>query len=448
MSAFVDDVLLYRHTPPDEEARIAEQARLQTMRTARPLMLVASTMGLLWWPADFVLYAGRPEIIRVFALWRSAVIIYCLAYYLTCDRWALVRRHYALWGTLLGSAIAFVIGASLGSLGGMEQPWFGSLYLVPIMSFPFLLRPIDRVAGTVTVALVALAGFFGAHPANLSHPNAATSFGLMLFSIVVSVCAGHAMYHWFRVSFLQSERLEELSRTLADRVEARTSELRLLAAHVDKMHETERSDLARELHDELGQFLQCLRVELDLAERARARGTDTAGHHARLASLLDDTLASTRSILSHLRPRILDDLGLVAAVEWLASDLSRQSGLDVSVASEPREFELPVEAATGMFRMVQESLTNVRRHARARHVQIHLALTNAGLRASVMDDGVGLPPPEQRRAGSMGLLGMRERAQALGGTLALQTRPSGGTEVTIHLPPGAVGFAAPLQELG
>lgn len=443
--AFVDDALLYRNTPPDEEARIAEHGRLQTVRVTRALMIVACTVGLLWWPFDHVLYAGRPEVVRVFAAWRSVVLVYCLVYYLTCDRWGLLRRHHVLWGTLLGAGMTFFIGASLGSLGSLEQPWFGSLYLAPIMSFPFFMSLPQRLAGSATVALAGLLGFFGAHPANLAHPDVGTAVGLMVFSVAVAVGAGHGAYHLFRQGFqrsqelaLRTRELEAMSRTLADRVEARTAELRLLAAHVEALRETERGAVARELHDELGQLLTAMRMELEAAERARSRGGDAGAEQARLLALLEAMLASTRSMLVHLRPRILDDFGLVAALEWLASDTRRRSGLDVRFAASPDDFEVPGDVATGVFRVVQESLTNVLRHAGARRVDIDAALGADGLVATVCDDGAGVGPPEQRRAGSLGLLGMRERAHALGGTFEIAARPAGGTRVTVRLPlPGA-----------
>jgi signal transduction histidine kinase len=442
VTSALDLYLLYRNTPPEVEARIGAAARAQTAQSTRPLALVAATVGLLWWPLDLLLYAGRPEVVRVFSLWRVAVVVYCLAFYFTSDRTAWLRRHFVLWGATLGSGISFVIGASLGSLGSLDQPWFGSLYLVPIMSFPFLMRPGVRLLSTTTVSLAALVGFFGLHPGNLANRDVGTGFGLMLFSIAVSVSAGHAMYHWFRHGFLQSERLdlrtrelEELSQTLVARVEARTTELRLLAAHMDKLAETERRALSRELHDELGQLLQGIRVELDLADKVRRRGGDPTPNHDRLGELLDATVASTRSILSNLRPRILDDFGIVAAVEWLTADVQRRSRLKLHFRSEPEEFAVSDDIATVVFRIVQESLTNVQKHARAGQVWVRLTLDAQGLVVTVDDDGAGLPPLEQRRTGSMGLLGMRERALAFGGSFEVANRSEGGARMVLRLPP-------------
>jgi signal transduction histidine kinase len=139
-------------------------------------------------------------------------------------------------------------------------------------------------------------------------------------------------------------------------------------------------------------------------------------------------------VLAHLRPRVLDDFGLVAALDWLASDTRRRSGIDVRFEAEPEEFAVPGEVATGVFRIVQESLTNALRHASAKRIRVVATLDAEGLVATVSDDGVGLGPPERRRAGSLGLLGMRERAHALGGTFEITSPPAGGTRVCVRLP--------------
>jgi hypothetical protein len=203
---FVDDVLVYRNTPAEQKLRIAEHMRGLTLRTARSLMLAACFIGLLWWPLDFVLYANRPHVLRVFATWRAVTVLYCLGYYFTCDRWARVRRHYAMWGTLLGAGMTFFIATALGSLDSRGHSWFGALYLAPIMSFPFFIGFGARLAGATTVALAALAGFFGVHPANLAYAELGTAIAILLFSVAVAVGAGHATYHVSRQVYAWSTR--------------------------------------------------------------------------------------------------------------------------------------------------------------------------------------------------------------------------------------------------
>jgi signal transduction histidine kinase len=432
--SFVDEVLLHRGVPAEVEARIEEHALKETLRITRALMLVACTVGLAWWPFDLLLYRGQPDVIRVFALWRGGVIVCSFTYFVTSDRWAWARRHNTIWGTTIGGTMAFLVGVSLGAIGSVERAWFGSLYYVPVMSLPFLVRPLPRLAGTLLAASLALLGFFWMSPFGRNPVDAGTGVGLMAFGVAVSVFAGHAIYHLFRKSLLETFRSDEMSRTLAERVDERTSELRLLAAHIRRLHENEARALSHEMHDELGQLLTGMRMELDLAERVRERGGDVAAQHGKVVALLDATMESMRCILAHLRPRILDDFGLVAAVEWLVADTRRRSRLDVRLVAEPEDFEVAEHVAAGVFRIVQESLTNVLRHAGARAVRVSLRRDPSGLTATVEDDGRGLPPLDQRRPGAVGLIGMRERATALAGTLEIAHSTLGGARIRLHLP--------------
>jgi signal transduction histidine kinase len=435
----LDEVVLYRSTPPEEEVRIAETARRQTLRLVKPLILVACTVGLLWWPFDLLLYS--PDVVRVFAFWRAIVLVYCVAYYATCERWSFARRYPALYATAAGAAVTFVVAASLGTLGTLLKPWFASLLLTPVMSFPFLVTPRVRLAGTSVVAAAALLGFFGFSNADRGPADVGTATGLMAFSVAVSTFAGHAIYHLFRISVLQaeslarrSEELEMLSSRLTETVEARTAELRALTAYVESLRETERATIARDLHDELGQLLTGMRMELDMAERARSRGDDLQPRHQNLVRLLDATLASTRSILAHLRPRILDDFGLVPALDWLVTDAHTRSGLEIQFSADPEDLDVRGDTATSVFRILQESLTNALRHSGARTIHMRIRREPGELLGSVTDDGIGLPPPSARRPFSGGLLGMRERAASLGGTLDIAAPPEGGTRVSVRLP--------------
>jgi signal transduction histidine kinase len=163
-----------------------------------------------------------------------------------------------------------------------------------------------------------------------------------------------------------------------------------------------------------------------------------------MQAMLDDTLASVRRIASDLRPLMLDDLGLTAAIEWLARDASRRMGIAVHTRLPLEEPAVDPRVATALYRMVQEALTNVARHARAQSAEVALQVRQQQLVLTVADDGVGLPEQAQRRAGSFGLMGLRERAHMLGGQIDIQRRPQGGTMLTVRLPshPPSVAEAA------
>jgi len=210
--------------------------------------------------------------------------------------------------------------------------------------------------------------------------------------------------------------------------------LRRLQASVVEAREEERRRISRELHDELGQRLTALKMEVTgLAERAGlATGDDRL---LGMLTLLDETVAAVRRIASDLRPLMLDDLGLNAAVEWLARDMARRTGIDIEAALDEVQPEPGRRLATAVYRMVQEGLTNVVRHAQATRVRIELRQEDSTLVLRVSDNGVGLRADPLARDDGYGLLGMRERAAMLGGTLSADNQGlGGGARLEVRLP--------------
>ena len=216
---------------------------------------------------------------------------------------------------------------------------------------------------------------------------------------------------------------------------AQREQLRALAAHVESVREEERVRIAREIHDDLGQALTCMSMDLAFLDKQLPK--DNAAASARvsaLATLVKETVKTVRRISSELRPSILDDLGLGAAIEWLAHDFATRTGIDCAV-SVPSNVTIAAERGTIVFRMCQEALTNVARHAGASHVSIDLMIDeNACLTLEVSDNGRGITEDEISRPDSLGLLGMRERAALLGGVAEVKGAPGQGTTVTVRVP--------------
>ncbi len=213
----------------------------------------------------------------------------------------------------------------------------------------------------------------------------------------------------------------------------RSESLRALSGNVVQAREDERKRIARELHDELGQHLSALKLDLSSLMSEVA-----ASHcHERLAQaidLIDATVASVRRIAADLRPLALDDLGLGAAIEGLARDAARRLGIEVSARLGRDLPELDEAAAIALYRIAQEALTNVGRHAHATDARIELRRRGADLVLTVRDNGRGFPPDALRRSGRFGLLGARERADLLGGRFEIDNPPGGGGRVTVSLP--------------
>jgi len=233
---------------------------------------------------------------------------------------------------------------------------------------------------------------------------------------------------------------KEAERRLRRRAEAQLresrEELQRLYAHLLVVREAEQRRIARDLHDELGQMLTALKLEVaSLRRRWGSDGAEPLGKGLeQTAQLVDATLDATRRIAMQLRPVALDDLGLEAALEWLVEEMAGRAGFAWSLDSRLDDLPADTERDTAAFRIVQEALTNVAKHANAGRVQVRAVHEGGQLRLSVSDDGSGILPAGARATGSMGIAGMRERARACGGELTVRRRPGGGTRVTARLP--------------
>ncbi|MFK0087281.1 PAS domain S-box protein [Pseudomonas sp. NPDC090755] len=224
----------------------------------------------------------------------------------------------------------------------------------------------------------------------------------------------------------QSKRAElELARS--------QEQLRELSAHLESVREEEKARIAREVHDELGQMLTVLKLETSMCELAYA--DLDPGLNERLASmkrLIAQLFQLVRDVATALRPPILD-AGIASAIEWQARRFEARTQIPCLVQVPENLPPLSDAKATGLFRILQEALTNVMRHARAHTVQINLGLDGQTLRLTVIDDGIGFTP-EQSRPASFGLVGMRERVLMLGGQMTLESEPGEGTSLSVGIP--------------
>jgi PAS domain S-box-containing protein len=213
-----------------------------------------------------------------------------------------------------------------------------------------------------------------------------------------------------------------------------------LAARLIDIREHERSAMARELHDELGQALTRLNIDLtwlteQLPRRLRTKRT------ASMMSMVERMFTSVQYLSSRLRPAILDDFGLEAAIEWQAQEFEGWNGARCHLVLQLPSLAPDRDRDTAVFRILQESLTNVARHAHANAVEIHCRVSDGHLILDVNDDGTGIPPGKAGGPHSLGLLGMRERARGVGGNIQIERRASGGTAVRLRVPVRAAARA-------
>jgi signal transduction histidine kinase len=229
-------------------------------------------------------------------------------------------------------------------------------------------------------------------------------------------------------------RLREDYRALLQRLENNQREFYRLARSVYRVQEDERRRLARELHDGLGQNLTALKHHLALLRASLPEQQTDALHRTDVASALcAQTLDETRQLSRLLRPQVLDDLGLEAALRWLVRTLAEPTGVqcDLDIAGLPT---LDDEIQTLAFRVAQESLTNVIKHARAERAELHLRVRAGWLQIDIEDDGIGCAPGVAERGTGSGVGGMRERVRLSGGRFALLPRSGGGCRVSVAIP--------------
>jgi signal transduction histidine kinase len=260
------------------------------------------------------------------------------------------------------------------------------------------------------------------------------------FAIVLLVTTSITLFAL--VVAVTSRRLEsaDISRQFAEEdLRASRERLRELSAYTQVMQEEERVRIAREVHDELGQSLTALKMDVAMLRKQVPASEDMERRINSINELVNGTIQSVRRISSELRPSVLDDLGLAAAIEWQAREFEKRSGLNCHVEIPEYEIATNPSQATALFRIFQETLTNVARHAKASSVEVLLSersgsTGNPFVLLRVHDDGIGFDDQNLAITQSLGLMGMRERATLAGGTLDLAGALGEGMTVTVTMP--------------
>jgi signal transduction histidine kinase len=220
-----------------------------------------------------------------------------------------------------------------------------------------------------------------------------------------------------------------------EKLERSQDMLRHLAAHLETVREEQRADIARELHDELGQALTALKMDVSwLSRRLSEDDPSLREKMASMRELIDKTIETTKRITTELRPGLLDDLGLAAAVEWQAEQFQKSTGIKCKATIDFPEIRLPGELSTALFRTLQESLTNVARHSEASRVIVTLKGDHNQVELIVKDNGKGISKRQLSSPKSFGLIGMRERTHYLGGEASITGARGKGTTVAVRFP--------------
>jgi signal transduction histidine kinase len=257
---------------------------------------------------------------------------------------------------------------------------------------------------------------------------------LIPFGLLGAVLAG--LMYWLPLRALQRAEASELARAYRE-LQIKEQSLRELTSRTVGMQEAERRAVARELHDSVGQAMTAIRLNLQvLGDRGRADGDDSLAELLdRTTALVDNALEEVRRAVHRLGPSILDDVGLGDALARTCEDLGDRTGIEVDSQIELPEEGLPPAVEVTCYRVVQEALTNVARHAEATHVKVRLSAADGHARVEIVDDGRGFESHAQQSS-VRGLQGMRERVELLGGSLEVGSAPGQGTRISAVIPLG------------
>ncbi len=425
----------------DDEAQFAALCRTRSVGYVRLIALLSLICALLWMPADLLIYPAAHEALGAVTLWRLVMILMSGCTLLLIRHPRFVAHGLSIFTVSLITCCT-ALGYSAGWMGGLDEPWFHLYYLVLPLTvlFPWTAR--RRAVLTLLIPLSLWCGLLLGVRGELSTRYLPLVLSVQLNVYLLSVVFGHGLFMLHRQSFLQSriiaqtaEALKVYSTNLEGQVAARTRELRRLLASLETAREQERAHIARELHDELGQQLAALGYEVTALQRRSVDAPPALSIGIEdLAVQLEHARRTVRSLLTELRPRVLDDLGLCAAVEWLVGRVEERAELRCRLDLRDEDVPLPADLATAVFRIAQESLTNVLRHAEASEVTVRLHITPQQIDLRVRDNGRGLPPATTGEPRGVGLLGMRERISHLHGQLSVTSVAPSGTEVACQIP--------------
>lgn len=393
--------------------------------------------ALFWWPVDHLVFADSPHTREVYTLFRSMLIVLDLSMVLMLPRLSLCRRWPQTTAAVAATLNLAITGAMLAEAGQGSVLWISYAFVAPQLG-TLLFVPLPMRALATSIFCVAIFGAWLAHPMGSLHsPGALPALSYLGFCCLHGVGVGHVIFVLLRRSFhlqrsLAAERadLEKLATRLEHRVTEQTRALRVANHRAQDVRSTQRAELARDLHDGLGQELTSLRLLIGVG-RATMSGPGEPELLSELSDSVQRVQQSLRRVLVSLRPALLDEQGLVEALRTLVRELERRSSLEIKLEiSDTLPEPIPADQGVALYHIAQEGLHNALRHARANRITLGLDRRDQALVLTVHDDGVGIAPVQV--GAGMGTRGVTERVEPLGGSARWERRD--GTLLTVTLP--------------
>jgi two-component system sensor histidine kinase UhpB len=229
-------------------------------------------------------------------------------------------------------------------------------------------------------------------------------------------------------------------RVAVEELKSSREQLRALAAHLQNIRETERTAIAREIHDELGQVLTSLKMNLTFMDKAISKDKSISSKKelhdeiTSMTSVIDNSVRRIRKIITELRSEVLDNLGLIPAIEWQVDEFNKKSGIETNIENQWGEADVNKDSSIAIYRILQEALTNIARHSKASKVLVRIGKNSNEFKLEIEDNGIGIDQTLLKESKSFGVLGMRERAIILGGNFTIENLEPNGTKITVNIP--------------
>ncbi|MBL8685482.1 MAG: sensor histidine kinase [Myxococcales bacterium] len=420
----------------DDEAALEQHLRAVILRNSLVSGPSLTAATIVTWPTDrWLLSPERAALLGRFRLCELVVFGLASALLLVPS---IAKRPMLVVAPAMFAGMG-IVNWYTARMGDLDSPWFALNYLAVVATVIVPTARWPRVALLVFGAISIVASYLWTRPSTLAHPLLGSTALVFLFALVCSYTVGGLVYSLYERGFRSERQLAKLNLSLASKVREQTSDLQRLASDLDTARERERLVLAHTVHDELGQELAALRFAVGLArDRYEKNPANISANLEALSSLVADIGTSTQQLVAELRPKILEDQGLQAALEWFAKRSRERFALEVTLDTQGELSDLGPSSALIAFRCAQEAMTNAVRHGEARSVSIHARCDDEWFELEFVDDGRGFDVEQAPRTsmslGGTGLISLRERALSAGGEFVVRSSPGEGTRLFLRLP--------------
>jgi signal transduction histidine kinase len=433
VSFFSSDDLL----SPSEESAFLLVARERSVRFFSRVFLLLCAFVVVWWPVDVYLFEKKATFWMVSG-WRLGFLAIGLpGVYLL--RWT--HRAFFVHVLVQLTLMSIWVGCFLPYLPSSGP--FPPLGLALPTGSVFLLLPFrQRLVATLVLATVVPTTYFlvGPHPVTAERVSYYAS--LMFVTVGLSLYFGHSYYRLFRADYFKeqslsivNQQLHTINQQLVSQANEDTVTLHQVAQLASQAQDSERETIAQELHDELGQWLTGMRFEVDMAKMLPGAAESPIQDSLHdLDYMLEQALLTLRQVLTGLRPTIVTQSGFAAACRWLVQHVQQRGGISCSLTLPGEDLPFDEERSILLFRILQEALTNILKHAHAKTVVVSLEEVPEGYRLLIQDDGVGCDEGLLHRTHGLGVLGIKQRTASLGGVCKLTSRPGEGMCIVVLVP--------------